>query len=787
MKKSVFAIMTVIAAQTAVAQLTGTPEKPVRGWLTVETIMKDHWTGTSPSSVHWSEDGQWIYFNWRREGDKGDSLYVVSSSGGIPRQVSWKERRRLPSQDGAFTKSKQKNIYDRNGDLFILDIPRGMETQLTQTVVRESNPNFLLDENSVSFEREGNLFVRRLDSGLESQVTNFIQGSAPASEQKTPLQEYLRQEALQLSDVLRERRNKQTDLDARTKLEAPQKPKPYYYGQQRLSGLELSPDGRYVTCILSTSSREAKNTIVPRYVTESGFTEDIPGRTNVGEPLSTYDLCLYNCALDSLFRIQLEGIPGINAVSANRDTAKTLAKNRRVRFEGVYWSDDAKQAFVQIFSQDNKDRWMMMLDPEKAVFGALLNHDHDDAWIGGPGIGFFGGNSVGWLPDSRRVYFQSEADGWSHLYVVKLDGTGKKQLTSGEFEIYDPQISKDKKTWYFSSNEVHFGERQFYSMLLEGGPRTRITSLEGRHDVEISPDGRRLAILYSFSNRMPELYVMPNSPGATMNQVTSSASKEFQSYPWRAPDVLRIKVRDGATVPSRLYKPDHPNGAAVIFVHGAGYLQNAHKWWSDYSHEYMFNNLLADKGFTVLDMDYRASAGLGRAWRTAIYRHMGGKDLDDQVDGARWLVANQGIDSARIGLYGGSYGGFITLMAMFTRPAIFAAGAALRPVTDWAHYNHGYTSAILNIPQEDSVAFRQSSPIYFAEGLKGHLLICHGMIDVNVHFQDAVRLVQRLIELRKENWELAVYPLENHGFIEETSWMDEYKRILKLFESSLLR
>ena len=124
-------------------------------------------------------------------------------------------------------------------------------------------------------------------------------------------------------------------------------------------------------------------------------------------------------------------------------------------------------------------------------------------------------------------------------------------------------------------------------------------------------------------------------------------------------------------------------------------------------------------------------------------------------------------------MYGGSYGGFITLMAMFTTPDVFAAGAALRPVTDWAHYNHGYTSNILNIPQKDMEAYRKSSPIYFADGLKGALLICHGMVDTNVHFQDSVRLAQRLIELRKENWELAPYPVENHGFTEETSWADE--------------
>jgi dipeptidyl aminopeptidase/acylaminoacyl peptidase len=124
-------------------------------------------------------------------------------------------------------------------------------------------------------------------------------------------------------------------------------------------------------------------------------------------------------------------------------------------------------------------------------------------------------------------------------------------------------------------------------------------------------------------------------------------------------------------------------------------------------------------------------------------------------------------------------------MAMFTEPDVFAAGAALRSVTDWAHYNHPYTANILNTPVEDSIAYRKSSPIYYAEGLKGALLICHGMIDTNVHFQDVVRLAQRLIELKKENWEMAVYPLEDHGFVEPSSWTDEYRRILKLFEDNL--
>ena len=167
----------------------------------------------------------------------------------------------------------------------------------------------------------------------------------------------------------------------------------------------------------------------------------------------------------------------------------------------------------------------------------------------------------------------------------------------------------------------------------------------------------------------------------------------------------------------------------------------------------------------VLDIDYRGSAGYGRDWRTAIYRHMGGRDLQDQVDGSRYLhgAASASTRSA-IGIYGGSYGGFITLMALFTEPKYFGAGAALRSVTDWAHYNHGYTGRILNLPQDDTLAYRQSSPIFFAEGLEDPLLIAHGMVDTNVHFQDVVRLAQRLIELGKTDWEMAVYPVENHGF-----------------------
>ncbi|HUP03263.1 MAG TPA: alpha/beta fold hydrolase, partial [Bryobacteraceae bacterium] len=348
--------------------------------------------------------------------------------------------------------------------------------------------------------------------------------------------------------------------------------------------------------------------------------------------------------------------------------------------------------------------------------------------------------------------------------------------------------SADESKFYLTANYDGPYENHLYEMNAEGGPLTRLTKAPGRHEATVSPDGRWIADVYSYTNKPPELYVQENRPMAEARKLTNSPAPEFFDYAWQDAPIMQFTARDGAKVSARVYKPANfaRGGPAVIFIHGAGYLQNVDRGWSlHYYREYMFQHVLMDRGFLVIDADYRGSAGYGRDWRAAIYEHMGGKDLDDVVDAAKYAVTEYGADPKKIGLYGGSYGGFLTLMGMFTQPDVFAAGAALRPVSDWALYNHGYTSDILNLPQTDAEAYRKSSPIYFAEGLKGALLICHGMVDTNVEFVDTVRLVQRLIELHKNNWQLAVYPVENHTFVEASSWTDEYKRILKLFEDNL--
>ena len=779
--------------------------------LTVEKIMRDpaQWLGTSPSDPFWAADGKTIYFSWNPDKNRQDSLYAVAPGGGPIRQVGFRAQQQLPpAAGGAYDQAYARRVYEKNGDIYLLNLKTGKIQRVTNTAERETDPDFALRGQLVSYARGGNLFTWNPTTGETTQRTDFRKGSKPKADSPTdPEEKFLKAQQLALFDIIRQR-----DQDARAR-ERVQKalnqlrPKAIYLGTQQVTNLQLSPDGRHVTYTLRQEPASEKVAVVPNFVTASGFTEDISARTKVGGPQTAYQLGIYDVGRDTTFVLGYKELQGLGEQPAYRqeyqlkakapapaDSAqaaaaakkeKPAAELRRVVPYGPYWSDDGRRAFVVIRSQDNKDRWLVGLDPNTQKI-SLLDRQHDDAWINGPGIGYGPGN-VGWLPDNRRVWFQSEATGYSHLYTLDVTNGQKKALTSGKFEVLNARLSRDQKTWYLTANQPEPGQQQFYRMPLNGGPLTQITTRVGANEVVLSPDEKTLAVRYSYANKPWELFVMDNKPGAKMRPLTHSTTAEFESYPWRDPEIITFKARDGADVYARLYRPAQPQaqGPAVIFVHGAGYLQNAHKWWSSYYHEYMFHNLLVDKGYTVLDVDYRGSAGYGRDVRTGIYRYMGGKDLTDQVDGAKLLVEKYGVSPRRLGIYGGSYGGFITLMAMFTQPDVFRAGAALRSVTDWAHYNHGYTDNILNEPYNDSLAYARSSPIYYAAGLKGHLLMCHGLVDTNVHFQDIVRLSQRLIELHKENWELAVYPVESHGFLEAASWTDEYKRILKLFEENL--
>jgi dipeptidyl aminopeptidase/acylaminoacyl peptidase len=762
--------------------------------LSVEKIMQDpKWIGTSPGEVYWSYSGKSVYFTWNPDKATSDSLYQYDLGS---HQIS----KLSPAQTavgkaihrGVYNRARSKMAYILSGDLYLLDIASDKTIRITQTEAEERNPGFSNQDRWVTYQSGHNFFAWDEQSGNTVQLTDFIASDSPTTKKQNDQEAWLSAEQMRTSEVLKLRKAKKDQaMQYAQRTKTTDTLVKIYIGEKELANLTISPDARFITYVLYEAPSGAKNTIVPSYITESGFTADLPGRTKVGAPPGKTNFFVFDRTLGKVRKVSTDSIPGIrDQPEFLRDSPKKTSEHkdavRDVYVNQLSWNDNGSAAAVEILSVDHKDRWIMQLDGESGKLKPC-DHQRDEAWIGGPGIGWLSDGTLDWI-DRNTIYFQSEQSGYSHLYAYDINTHMRKPITQGNYEVQQVQLSRNKRFFYLVTNEEHPGKQQLYRIRTDGTGKEQITSLTGAYEVIVSPDDQSVAYRYSYQNKPWELFIQELASGKKPMQITDKGmSNEWKAYPWRDTRIFTFLDRDGKPVYARIYEPraNQKNNAAVIFVHGAGYLQNVDYGWSYYYHEFMFNNLLADKGYTVMDLDYRASAGYGRDWRTAIYRHMGGKDLDDEIDAARWLAKEKGIDSARIGIYGGSYGGFMTLMALFTQPSVFKAGAALRPVTDWAHYNDDYTSAILNDPFTDSLAYQQSSPINFAAGLKNHLLICHGMVDENVHFQDAVRLAQRLIELHKTDWELAVYPLEDHGFVEASSWTDEYRRILDLFEKNL--
>jgi dipeptidyl aminopeptidase/acylaminoacyl peptidase len=663
----------------------------------------------------------------------------------------------------------------------------------------------MADGRSVAFVRDGVWFVHDPESGLTRQAAELKFEKDPDEQDFDELREHQMRTFETLREDKRRKEAAEAHAEMRKREDPAGPPLPIWLGTEReLVKSALSPSGRHLLLVVKAKgAEEGRKDEMPSYVTETGYVETQETRVRVGRNgPPPHALLLVDLQSGAFREIATSALPGIDEdpLAALRKSAldwhvehgadresveKALAapEERPLTVDRIEWNADGSLAALQLRAIDNKDRWLVTLDPAATEPELRLQHRlTDEAWIN------WDFNEFGWMPDGRTLWYLSEESGWSHLYLKAADGRRAERLTTGEFVVSDPVLDPDAKHFYVIANRTHPGNYEVYRVPVAGGELTQVTSMGGVVSAfELSPNGRELLLTRSYIDRHEDLYVQAAAPRAAARQITDTVSAQFKSIDWVIPEIVEVPSSHvDRPIYSKLYLPrNYQEGRkypAVMFVHGAGYTQNAHMGWPYYFREFMFHTVLANDGYVVLDMDYRASKGYGRDWRTAIYRQMGHPELEDFRDGVAWLVENYGVDPKRVGIYGGSYGGFMTFMALFRAPDLFAAGAALRPVADWRHYNHEYTSNILNTPLVDPVAFERSSPITWIENLTKPLLIASGMQDDNVFFQDAVLIVQRLIELKKENFEMAIYPLDPHGFVHPESWLDEYRRIYRLME-----
>jgi len=782
--------------------------------ITLERAMADpDWIGPAVEAPYWSADGKAIYYSLKRSGSTIRDLHRIDPDSGVDTIVDPVAMAEADGSDITYDATRSRATFTRNGDVFLRDLANARLIQVTRSVQIEANPRFSANGRAIHFRVGNDWFVFDIAAAVTAPAAIVRAEKDPDAKKPDDLGEMQLRLFSTLRTIKADRDAKKENDETFRKHDPSRAPAPVFIGDDvTIVRSSLSPDARHLLLATTPKGHDAGHIAkLQHYVTESGYEEQEDERVRVGRNLPpAQTLWLLDLVEHTQSKLDVAGLPGItddplkaireeNRALRKTEAAKDVPANERAAKRGrgntttekpveralavqrIEWTRDGRQAAVQLRANDNKDRWIATVDFAKK---SLINQHrlHDPAWIN------WAMNEFGWTADGRTLWYLSEESGYSHLYL-KSPGARARALTSGRFEVSEPVLSADDRWFYVKANSEVPYAYDVHRIGVGGGALERITEVKGMDSFELAPDGRRLAVLQS-SPYIPAQLAVHSLEGAPARVLTDTLTAEYKAMEWPPLTIVGVPsshVRQ--PIWSKLYKPADFDATkkypAVLFVHGAGYLQNTELGFPNYFREQMFHNLLTAQGYVVLDMDYRASSGYGRDWRTAIYRQMGHPELEDLIDGVDWLVANHAVDPKRVGVYGGSYGGFMAFMAMFRAPEVFAAGAALRPVTDWTSYNHGYTSNILNTPQDDPIAYRRSSPIEFAEGLKGGLLIAHGMIDDNVLFQDSVRLYQRLIELRKDDFELAGYPLERHSFIHADAWYDEYKRIWKLFERHL--
>ncbi len=791
--------------------------------LDLQTIMSStDWIGHPVASPYWSADGKSILYWLKRDGSsandtyqhvvgpgaKASDLYRVSVADGKTTKLSPTDQL---TADGPLVTSRDRShiAYLRHGDVFVFDSAKGQRTQVTATHDPKTSLRFSADGLSLQYVSQKTWYSYSLATGVSVPIAILNEGADPEALQAGALPEL----QMRLYSTLRQIR---ADKDTVRKQELEQlavdpgmTPKPIWLGKKiRLLGADPSPDMKWMIAVTEPDTDAGPIGEMTKYVTESGYPQQVNGHRYPDEKKpQDQTILLIDLKSHQTFALSTGSLTGIHEdplgdLRANRiaelenlgqhERALALAApaKRSVRVivggsdgggGGIDWSEDGSQVAIEMESVDCKDRWIATVD--FSTHQLVPQHRlHDPAWIS------WDNNEFGWLRDSRTIWFISEESGFAHLYTKAIDGP-VTPLTSGTFEVGLPKLSPDGKWLYVKSNKTAPYDYDLYRVASGGGTLEKISELGSIDDYDFAPDGSKVFIVRSGPYVMRQLGVQSANGGQYL-KLTDTMKPGFTALPWIEPQIVQVPSSHGAgMIYAKYYGP--PKGAkgpthpAVIFIHGAGYLQNVSKSWPYYYREQLFNNYLVQKGYVVLDMDYRASRGYGRKWRVGVYRQMGKQELEDLLDGKQWLIKNHGADRERVGLYGGSYGGFMTEYALLRAPGEFAAGAALRAPSDWADYNNEFSTDMMNTLELDPQAYKDSSPIEYAANLKDALLMSHGLLDDNVLASDSIRLYQRLIELHKTNFWLTLYPFDNHGFEFDADWYDEYRRIDELFDQFL--
>jgi len=700
--------------------------------------------GISPREAIWSPNSDKIAFSWNDGGErfrdvwlydlKKDRLSCLTDMAGIKEdpkeddERTREERKEAEKLRGGVSSLRwspdgKKIAFVYLGDVFTVNVENKEAVRILHTEAGEKNPQYSPDGKYLSFIRGGDLWYLDLEKHRVEQLTT-------------------------------------TGTDTVVNGAG------YYLSWlDEVSCYRWSPDSKRIAFMRYDLS-EIDPILIPDYVGKKVKTTE-QKRSIAGGKLANSKI-------------------GVISLKGRETLWLDMGEETEYYIRTLRWSSAGDRLLLDKVSKAQKDRWILVADCHSGKVEEIF-HESDTAWVSSISGECF------WGREGKTIVFSSDRTGYNHLYSISVNDGEPEQLTSGDWEVRDPEVPFGGWWVYFFSTEVAIPERHLFLLDLKTGKKERLTFEEGwssppqRYGENmLSPDGKRAVLYYTNNLTPPDYCSVDLGKRGKVSRITNSVLPEFSEYELSRPEFFTFASDvDGETVHALVWKPEDFDAAKryplIVHIHGAGYAQAVCNYWSRTN---LFHQVLAQEGFVVVTVDYRGSSGYGRKFRTDVYRHLGNLDLEDAVSVVEYLNGLGYIDSSRVGIWGWSYGGFLTNMAMFKRPDVFKVGCSVAAVNDWENYNLWYTTERFNFPKEDSIAYKRSSPIHFAEGLKGKLLLIHGMADSNVHFQDTVQLIFKLVKNNKE-FDVMIYPREEHGFSRDESYVHVFTKILEYFQEHL--
>ncbi len=420
----------------------------------------------------------------------------------------------------------------------------------------------------------------------------------------------------------------------------------------------------------------------------------------------------------------------------------------------VTWTPDSKKVAYQAQNREQTFLDLNFADPRDGK-SATIVHETSKAWVAVL-------DNPNWLKDGSFLW-QSERTGWQHLYHYSADGKLLRQVTDGKWEIRSLDgVDEDKGLVYFSATEHSHIAPQEYRIKVDGTGLTRLTTTEGSHRVDLSPADNYFVDKWSDVNT-PTQTRLYDADGKLIRVISENKVDALKDYKLGTTELLQVKTGDGFLMEAMMIKPpdfdSHKKYPVMTFTYSGPNAPQVRNAWG--STTYMWHQLLAQKGYIIWICDNRTASSKGVESSWPVYKNFGELELRDLEDGLTWLKSQPYVDGSRIGMWGWSYGGFMTSYAL-THSQTFKLGIAGGPVTDWRNYDSIYTERYMQTPQHNEEGYKKSSPVTAAKDLHGRLLLIHGAIDDNVHIANTIQFVYELQKAGKQ-FQLMVYPKSRHG------------------------